>query len=483
MRKGSVTIFSLLSMMLVASALFALLEAGRYQEIRRLADLQTQSGLESVFAEYNTYLWEEYRLLACKQDDVCETFTKISNSRLVDSDFGTNFFQFEAGEIELKGYTRLTDGDGRAYIQAVSEYMEENLMYEVVKTIYNQYEGMKDIQMNSGFDFSIIDQALDKMEENNSTGSTGMLQQEIELEDIEKDSMSTDKRQENLLEVIKQLQKKGILSLVIEDTSQLSEKKMDISEVVSKRELAKAYNPRLEEADWYDRILLQQYFLTYMSNYREEKNHGMSYELEYLLGGKASDVENMKAVVNQLLGIREAANFLYLINNPIKVEQAYLLAVGIAGISVSPMIVEIVKMAVLSAWAFAESILDIRTLLTGGKIAILKSDSTWTMDLDYISTIGEDYTKAKNCKDGLCYKDYLGILLMFQQENEVAKRGMDVQELTLREKYESEEICLDEWIVDVELGVTYEYEPVFFSIESMLPFWNYEIYVREQYEY
>lgn len=483
MRKGSVTIFSLLSMMLVASALFALLEAGRFQEIRQFAALQTQVGLESVFAEYNTYLWEEYRLLACKQNEVCEEFIKISNARIVDDSYGTNFYQFVVKEIKLEGYTRLTDGNGKAYIQAVAGYMEENLMYEAAKMIYNQYEGIKNIQNNSGFDVSFIDQALKEMQENTSEGSSGILNQESNLEDSEKESINTYENQENLLEVIKELQNKGILSLVIEDTSQLSEKTMELSQVVSKRQLAEECNPRLEEADWYDKVLLQQYLLSYLSNYRNNKDHSMSYELEYILGGKETDVENMKAVVNQLLGIREAANFLYLINNSIKVEQARLMAVAIAGISANPVIIEVVKLAVLSAWAFAESILDIRTLLDGEKIALLKSDTTWTMDLEYISTIGEDYKKAENCEDGLSYTEYLGILLLFQEENQLAERGMDVQELTLRERYQSEEIYLDEWIIDAEIGVTYEYRPVFFSIESILPYWNYEIYVSEQYEY
>lgn len=483
MRKGSVTIFSLLSMMLAVSALLALLEAGRFQEIRRLAELQTQVGLESVFAEYNTYLWEEYRLLACNQNEVREEFIRVSDSRLVDSALGTNFYQFVVEEIELKGYTRLTDGDGKAYVQAVTGYMEKNLMYETAKMIYNQYEGIKNIQNKSNFDISTIDEALTKIKEGESVGSTGVKNQDSVQENVEQSEMEIYENKENPLEIIKQLQKKGILSLVIEDTSQLSDKKMDLSRAISKRELAESCNPRLEELDWYDKVLLQQYFLTYMSNYLNDKNHSMAYELEYLLGGKATDVENMKLVVNQLLGIREATNFLYLINQPTKVEEARLLAVAIAGVSANPVVIEVVKLAVLSAWAFGESILDIRTLLTGGKIALIKSNTTWTMDLDCISTIGEGYSKAKNCKDGLSYTEYLGILLLFQQENQLAKRGMDVQELTLWERYECEDIYLDEWIVDVEVEVTYKYNPVFFSIKSILPYWNYEIYVKELYGY
>lgn len=480
MRKGSVTIFSLLSMMLVVSALFALLEAGRFQGMKRLTKLQTQTALESVFAEYNTVLWEEYRLLACKQSNVNSGIEESVADRLLEDSFATNFYQFRVTEIEQQGYTRLTDGEGSAYIQAAAGYMEKNLSYETAKQIYNQYQGIKDIKENSGFAFSDIEKALRRIkEEETSKGNTGALQNQ----DVIEQDLNTYRKKENPLELIQDLQKKGVLSLVVKDTSILSEKEMDISNVVSKRELPEAYHAVLGEVDWYTKVLFQQYLLTYLSNYTDEKEHALNYELEYLLGGKATDIENMKVVVNQLLALREAANFLYLSSSPQKVEEARVLAVAIAGASMNPAVIYAVRTAVLAAWAFAESILDLRTLLTGGKIALLKSNNTWTLDVDYISSIGKGYAKAKNCSNGLNYKDYVGILLLFQEEEQIAKRAMDVQEQTLRKRYEDEEIYLEDWILDVNVQVTYEYKPVFFSIDRVLPSWKYKIIVQEQFGY
>lgn len=478
MRKGSITIFSLLSMMLVASALLALLEASRFQVMQRLAQLQTQVALESVFAGYNTYLWEEYRLLACKQSEVNSGIEQSVESRCVDSEFGTNFYQFRVKDIRQEGYTRLTDGDGKAFIQAVTGYMEKHLLYETAKHIYNQYEGIKYIEENSEFDVSVIDKALKKVnEQDTSVGNAG------EIRISETSSGKTNQTGENPLEIIQDLQKKGLLSLVVEDSSKFSEKEIDLSAVVSKRTLPESDTSSFEETDWYDRVLFQQYLLTYLSNYTDEKDHALKYELEYLLGGKDTEIENMKAVVNQLLSVREASNFLYLVSNPAKVEQARLLAVAIAGVSLNPVLLNVVKTAILAAWAFAESILDIRTLLTGGKIALLKSNASWTLELDNISIIGEGYAKAKSSADGLTYTEYLGILILFQSETQLAKRAMDVQELTLREKYKDETIYLEEWIVNVKTQVTYQYKPVFFSITRVLPFWKYEIAVSEEYGY
>lgn len=478
MKKGSITIFSVLSMLLIASALLALLEATRFQEMRRLAQLQTQVALESVFAEYNTYLWEEYRLLACKQSTVNTMIEKYGDQSRSDDSQGADFYQFRVVEVRQEGYTRLIDGDGRAFVQTVANYMEKNLLYEQAKAIYNQYEGIKNIQNNSGFDDSMIEEALSELkEEDTSVGSTGTLAEETSEEE------SGVSEVENPLETILALKEKGILSLVIEDTNELSDKSIDLSSVVSARNVPNAYNPDLEEADWYDRVLLQQYLLTHMSNYLEEKKHYLNYEVEYLLGGKETDIENLKVVVNQLLAIRETANFLYLTSNSEKVEAARVVAVGIVGATINPVLVEIVKTAVLAAWAFAESILDIRTLLTGGKIALLKSNANWTIDLDYITMIGKGYSKAVDCEEGLGYAEYLGILLLFQQENQLAKRCMDMQEQTVRELYGNDMFYLEEWIVGMKVSVKYRYSPIFFSVKGVLPDWKYEFAVSESYSY
>ena len=56
--KGSITIFSLLSLLLITATLFVLLEGTRLQEMRRFAMLQTENTVQSAFANYNSCLWK-----------------------------------------------------------------------------------------------------------------------------------------------------------------------------------------------------------------------------------------------------------------------------------------------------------------------------------------------------------------------------------------------------------------------------------------
>jgi len=471
-------------MMLVASTLFALLEASRFHQIKSLASLQTQVAFESIFAEYNTHLWEEYRILACSQEEIAEKLEEYGNSQMVDKQEGTNFFQFCVQEVELYGYTRLTDGEGAAFVQAAAGYMEENMLYETAKTIYNQYEGVANIQNQSGYSFLDIGTALkklkeaeeaDKAEEDTKKKMNRNVQESVKA--------ATNRNGKEVLEFIQSMQKKGVLSLVLKGEDALSEKAFGEKEKLSNRSMPEECNPNIVEADWYTKVLFQQYLLSYLSNYTEEKGHALDYEVEYLLVGKDSDIENLKDVVNQLLSIRTAANFLYLSNSSVKSGQAGTLALSIAGGSANPVLVEAVKVAILTAWAFGESILDIRTLLKGEKIALLKSDESWTLSIDGITKINKDFPKAKNCKDGLTYKEYLGILLLIQQEKQSAIRAMEVQELTLEEIHTDVSICMEEWLIEARACVSYRYQPVFFSIQKVISSWNYEVFTEESFAY
>ena len=107
----------------------------------------------------------------------------------------------------------------------------------------------------------------------------------------------------------------------------------------------------------------------------------MKYELEYMICGKDDDSENLKGTITRILLIRCAANFAYLMTSPAKQSEALAAAATMAGFTVNPAIVEAVKYGLLAGWAYCESVLDLRTLMDGEKIPIIKSDETWTSGL------------------------------------------------------------------------------------------------------
>lgn len=159
-----------------------------------------------------------------------------------------------------------------------------------------------------------------------------------------------------------------------------------------------------------------EYVESNFSNYCSPKeNHAYSYELEYLIGGHEEERKNLEEVVNRLLLYRCASNVTYLLSDREKMLQSETIAAALAGFTGNPAIIKTVQIAVVGAWAYIESIQDIRALLMGGKIALVKSKEQWTTDLSHLLQSFQSQTRAKECSNGLKYQDYLKQILFLQR--------------------------------------------------------------------
>lgn len=474
---GSITLFSAIALLLVTAALFSLLEGVRFTELHRFADLQTEAALESAFANYNESLWQNYHLLGMEQKEAGEILLETANGRTWSD--GANLLAFQVEEGALREYTLLTDGQGSVFLKSVSSYMKNNLLYETAKEIYNQYESIKNLMNTSQMDLSDIDEALEeiqsipKSQEMTSVGTSGKNENE-------------NTNVISILEGAKKWKENGMLELFFEDTSKLSECKMDSRNDLFSRELVVGSEGKGEEISWLERILLQQYLLTYLSSCGEPKEgRALLYEVEYLLGQKSSDKENLMAVITRILAIREAANFLYLLSDPIKMQQLEAMALTLGSSSLNPLVIEVIKLGIMTAWAFGESILDIRALLAGKKVPLLKSSDTWTLELENMELVSQKFSTAKESEWGLSYENYLGILLLFMEEKELAMYTMNVQEATIRKNSGNLDFGMDSLIVQAEAQICYGYNPVFpfLRVIDAEKRWEYKIWTEKNYGY
>ena len=95
--------------------------------------------------------------------------------------------------------------------------------------------------------------------------------------------------------------------------------------------------------------------------------------------------------------------------------QSETIAAALAGFTANPAIIKTVQIAVVGAWAYIESIQDIRALLMGGKIA----GEVKTVDDRFVASItvvSKPDKKAKECSNGLKYQDYLKQILFFKKD-------------------------------------------------------------------
>ncbi len=481
--RGSITVFAALAIMLVAQLLFTLVEGARHVEFKKIIQMNTESVLESAFADYCDPLWKSYHLLGMTAANTDGKFSvnnrsaqmrKLTQENLGDSHkdelfAGMSLFHADLVDIDADTYLLMTDGGGTVFEQAVSAYMKQNSAYELAKGIYNNYESIKDFQDQFGDGSDKIEGALDALEEAQKE-SEEVAGNTICVQSAGNAGRGKKSDTDNPLTTVTEAQKNGILSLVLPSEAHLSGAAFTSEKRVSKRSLTQGTAELSVEEDWYDRTLFTQYVCNYMSSYTVPiADHALRYEMEYLIGGKDNDADNLRATVDRLLLIREGLNMASLMAMPDKQSEAMTLAVTLAGATVNPLIIETVKYGILASWAYVESILDVRALLDGDKIALIKSAATWTSTIENFPTLLSGWSKARSCEaGGLNYMQYGASLLLFENGKKLAMRAMDAQEATIRAVDGYELFRMDHVVCEMQIQATYEYRPVFTVFVSML---------------
>lgn len=159
-RKASITVFAALSLMLVAQLLFTLLEAARHYELQKVLYMNTDTVLESVFADYCSPLWETYKILGVRVDDtegkLCFnnreaqlrglTLDHLGSKEQKTLLSGMSLLTAEMTDARYDPYRLLTDQNGVVFQKAVCTYMKKNIAYEMAKSVYNHYEAVKEVK-------------------------------------------------------------------------------------------------------------------------------------------------------------------------------------------------------------------------------------------------------------------------------------------------------------------------------------------------
>ena len=120
-----------------------------------------------------------------------------------------------------------------------------------------------------------------------------------------------------------------------------------------------------------------------------------------------------------------------------------------------------------------ESVVDIRTLLSGKRTALVKTSENWQTSLSSLFRLGDDSRQeGSDIQDGICYKDYLRMLLFLENTDEITMRALDRAEENLRTEQQLDHFRADQCITRLRMdntvtfhdSLTYQF-PVYFGYE------------------
>ena len=468
--KGSITIYMCLVLPLMLALVFTLLESARVRGLQVDADRMTQAAAESVFAEYNRELLEEYDLFLLDggygtgsfsaDNAAARMMTFLAENADAADDSGIDFFSLQPQEAMIIAYQLASDDGGAAYYEMACSYAESALSAAVLRNLTAYLTGSADDETDETLDQ--IEEALDALSDEDSYSEEE--NSELTAEEIAA-AENVSEETKGILETISEMKTQGILALLVEDTGDLSSLSLSGMELYSDRD-AEAGTQSFLDGDG-NRLLFQWYlgekFMTFTNEAKED--HALEYELEYCYAGKDSDMENLERTAEAILLIREGINYAYLRTDSEKVSQARIVAVAIAGIFAVPALITVVENAVLAAWAFLESVKDVQVLLAGGKVPAVKSSSTWKTSLSVQSISGSTDTESSS---GLTYENYLQVLLLTVKESKLIERSLNLIERNVINTAGNEEFQIDHCIAGAQWNVTWSGSAMFLSMAAPL---------------
>ena len=377
-----------------------------------------------------------------------------------------------------------------ASYEALKRHKEElgDTVYSAMKDDINNMESCGEEQNGSPVDvveaavdndISVLDELLKKSDINirqdesidniiNMSGNVQRLCGELKVREVadryrEYIDEDDSKPDINLLTRIYKLFKEGITGLVID--TDISDKTIEYDNLADRVVTGTACddisNLSIRSA------LVNEYIISRFQNYTDyidSENKGtkdilsedrlLDYETEYILCGGKSDKDNLCEVITKLSHIREGANLLYLITDSQKQNECFTLAVQLLCYTGNMVLIKAAQYLIMTLWAYAESIVELRGLYSGESISIIKNAGDWETDINGLINLGRENISSgsvqwlknagKNRKGtvqpddkeadeilSLDYAGYLRILLLMQNGTTRNARVMSAMELVM----------------------------------------------------
>ncbi len=237
----------------------------------------------------------------------------------------------------------------------------------------------------------------------------------------------------SVLDIIYSYAKDGILGLVIPKDSELSTKEIGFNNLASDYAIRGNRSLIINSAanDIANEMLFNVYIYDMFSNFVDNSGNGvLDYELEYILFGRSKDKDNLFNAVAAIAGIRLGCNLMSIYTDAERKAQAASLATSLIGFVGIPLLVKGLEYTILTAWAIGETVVDIKCLLAGGKVPLIKDKGDWQLSLDNLTSFNLTASDEKSDK-GLGYAEYLCGILLIMNGQDKAYRSMDIVELNM----------------------------------------------------
>ena len=410
---GSITIYLSLSLTIIMAVLGLIIESARDVSLSARLSEATFMAEDALFSEYIASMYEDYGIMAFYKTDeeICGKIKDYCNFNLdPHSVFNKNynFLKAKSKNVEITEANYITDYGAKAFIEQACEYIKYFAPKEAARKLL---ENMNTVNTASNdVESSFADEGFEENEDYQKT--------------------------KNLLDWIKDLVDSGSL-LFVTDESALSKKCVDQSNLPSEI----AYNDKDNGAGLLEKAEMSVYYSNNFACFTDEhkEDNPLDYEMEYIFAGKDSDKANLASVVRSLSLMRQGLDFAYLLTDKQKQAEAEAVALTISAVILNPELEKPIEYLLLALWSYAESQADVKALLAGDKVSLLKTADEWQTSVSSIFSFSDTVEAAGGIKEekGLSYKEYLSMLIATKKLTKTAFNALDIIQMNIQKKEET----------------------------------------------
>lgn len=462
--KGYLTVYLSLVFAIVLSLLLTLIEGAAVGATRLQAELTADLGLDSVFAEYHRELMKQYGVFyiddsygnekggISRVEQHLESYLRYNCNSNTDGKLpvGHSLIRLTNPYLEIEQAAFATDGYGQVWKAQAIECMKEKYGISYINDIRNYLNIIEAHGLVNRDIMSEIDQKKQEFE------------RELEQEEITETDVSTDGgySYDQINGWLSVLHRIGVTQLIAED---MSSQQIQAGQYISAR--AKAGNMNqgcgltegIETPDGIDdELFYGQYLLDRYGNYTNQKEQSLlKYQVEYILYGSDSDAVNLQSMVRRLLAMRAVSNFIYLnATDHVKKDEVRIICEILCTLLLVPEVSDVLTYVVLGVWSYIEAVADVKGLLQGYRIPLLKDRGQWSTNLwDMLKgTVSVESISPNTTNAGLSYEDHLRVFLMLMNRQDKVMRSLDIVEMDIRQTPGNEHFRIDQCISYLKVG-------------------------------
>lgn len=491
--KGQITVYLSLIFLVMLSLCMVVLEGMRSYLQSALAEDACKGAGEYILANYDKTLFDRYHVFFL---DPRERGHIVADGREYFAAYlhKSSFFAFNCRGLDITKEKTAVDDDGvylKHQIREWMKYREVEKAGESLKQLLLSAEKADGRARQADQDMQGAGQEIEDKE--NKQGGEKALPETNGEEDAakktekeqqiqEKENSPQGKQWKDFYRSLKEIWRTGLLFYVVDhpqeisalslpDGSYLSEKNQGIREGFKnfpetfsflkieewKKVLGEMSGKQWKkERRWSDDYFLMNYIKDSFPSYRQalEEKTALQYEVEYLIGGKQNDLENLKLVANRILSFRFLMNYACLSRDRAWIASSNTAAGILTGVLGFPQAQKAVQVLLTASISFGESMLDTHALFSGEKVPVMKTADTWNLTLDNAAQMLQKKGPVKKGKVNAGYEDYLQLFLLPSlSSSSLLYRMMDLMQsnVTLQEKGFSMEEALFSFCLKAEV--------------------------------